>query len=401
MGIKDFFKRLFNGNDNIKTESPDISSYIDNKINYNVQDEISSVSKYVYKMLGDFDLLDDLRRYKDNLDDNFPSMKMLEFCFVPFQKTNNFNKLELKYQSVSGNSIYERMLSKYNNNVINDNYEYARAALYLKNKIYNNEYLKFFDNEVSRFEIIDELYNTLMNNNKIEKNSDIKQYYAFLFVLYYLENENLSSIGDSLLEEYDIDVEEDDETIIKLLFDAGCPDDEMWFALYATRCMDNGDLVIYSVEMDDIDEYIERKLKELNRRKKVINIMNKDEEDENSITIDDIDLMSGEQFEDFVVDLFKAMKYKTTHTKLSGDQGIDVIAEKGNSKVAIQAKCYTGTVGNHAIMEAVAGAKHYGATKCMVVTNSTFTKSSKELAESNNVVLWDRKILKEKINQYM
>lgn len=69
--------------------------------------------------------------------------------------------------------------------------------------------------------------------------------------------------------------------------------------------------------------------------------------------------------------------------------------------MAIQTKCYSGTVGNHAIMEAVAGAKHYGATKCMVVTNSSFTKSARELAESNKVVLWDRKILKEKIDQYM
>ena len=50
-------------------------------------------------------------------------------------------------------------------------------------------------------------------------------------------------------------------------------------------------------------------------------------------------------------------------------------------------------------MEAVAGAKYYNADKIMVVTNSTFTRSARELAESNNVILWDRSILKEKLEE--
>jgi restriction system protein len=48
-------------------------------------------------------------------------------------------------------------------------------------------------------------------------------------------------------------------------------------------------------------------------------------------------------------------------------------------------------------MEAVAGMKYYNANKCMVITNSTFTKSAQELAKVNNVELWDRQILKEKL----
>ena len=50
-------------------------------------------------------------------------------------------------------------------------------------------------------------------------------------------------------------------------------------------------------------------------------------------------------------------------------------------------------------MEAVAGAKYYNATKTMVVTNNGFTKSARDLAQANNVVLWDRAILKEKMNE--
>lgn len=116
-------------------------------------------------------------------------------------------------------------------------------------------------------------------------------------------------------------------------------------------------------------------------------------------TIEDVDLMSGKEFEHFISELFKKFGYQTEVTKASGDQGIDIIATKGLVKVAIQAKCYSGVVGNHAIMEAVAGMKYYDATKCMVVTNNFFTKSARELAESNNVELWDRSVLIEKIEE--
>ena len=119
--------------------------------------------------------------------------------------------------------------------------------------------------------------------------------------------------------------------------------------------------------------------------------------DKLKITINDIDLMKGFEFENFVAKMFSGLGYETTITKLSGDQGIDVIAKKKDFILAIQAKCYSGVVGNHAIMEAVAGMKYYGANKCLVITNSTFTKSAIELAQVNGVELWDRKILKEKI----
>ena len=65
--------------------------------------------------------------------------------------------------------------------------------------------------------------------------------------------------------------------------------------------------------------------------------------------------------------------------------------------MAIQAKCNEGTVGNHAIMEVVAGTKFYNAEQSMVITNSTFTKSAIELAKANGVILWDRQVLIEKL----
>ena len=49
-------------------------------------------------------------------------------------------------------------------------------------------------------------------------------------------------------------------------------------------------------------------------------------------------------------------------------------------------------------MEAFAGMKYYKANRCMVITNSAFSKSAVELANANGVILWDRQILIEKLN---
>jgi restriction system protein len=57
-------------------------------------------------------------------------------------------------------------------------------------------------------------------------------------------------------------------------------------------------------------------------------------------------------------------------------------------------------VSNKAIQEVVAGMKYYDLKKGIVVTNNYFTKSAIELGNSNDVVLWDRVILKEKISEY-
>ena len=119
-----------------------------------------------------------------------------------------------------------------------------------------------------------------------------------------------------------------------------------------------------------------------------------------NVGINDVDFMSGDEFENFVCKLFQKMGFQAYVTKHSGDQGIDVIAEKSTLKIGIQAKCYTSTVGNSAIQEAVAGKAYYGCNRVMVVTNSTFTKQAEALASANNVILWGRDILKEKLTEF-
>jgi HJR/Mrr/RecB family endonuclease len=119
--------------------------------------------------------------------------------------------------------------------------------------------------------------------------------------------------------------------------------------------------------------------------------------EEVAYTIDDTDLMTGVEFENFIAIMFSKMGYSTQVTKASGDQGIDIIAQKSGKKLGIQAKCYSNTVPNAAIQEVAAGIVYYKLDKGLVVTNNYFSKSAMQLAESNNVILWDRNMLREKI----
>ena len=152
---------------------------------------------------------------------------------------------------------------------------------------------------------------------------------------------------------------------------------------------------IFIKELLEKQKYI-KKIKQLALKDDLLN----NEYTQRRMTIADIDLMSGIEFENFLCSYFKKQGYQCKTTKASGDQGIDLIATRQETTLAIQAKCYTGTVGNHAVMEAVAGSKYYNANYCMVITNSTFSKSAIELARANGVILWDRQVLIEKLSCY-
>ncbi len=96
---------------------------------------------------------------------------------------------------------------------------------------------------------------------------------------------------------------------------------------------------------------------------------------------------NGIDFEYWVADNLRKFGWIASVTQGSGDQGIDVIAENSNGKIGIHCKLYSAAVGNKSVQEAHAGAVHYGLTKAVVLTNSEFTKSARELAKSTGVVL--------------
>lgn len=126
--------------------------------------------------------------------------------------------------------------------------------------------------------------------------------------------------------------------------------------------------IIYdeSIEKIKVEDYKKMLIKEI--------------DEQTPISIYDIDHMSGFEFEQYIATLFNDKGYRAYTTKASGDQGIDVIAERFGEKIGIQAKCYQGKVSNTAIQEAVAGKSYYKVNHLMVITNAYFTKSAEELA---------------------
>ena len=111
--------------------------------------------------------------------------------------------------------------------------------------------------------------------------------------------------------------------------------------------------------------------------------------------LNNVDLMEGHAFEGWCADLLCKNGYQNVSvTPGSGDQGIDVLAEKNGVKFAIQCKCYSSDLGNTPVQEAHAGKDFYNCDVAVVMTNQHFTKGAKELAEKTRTRLWDRDTLK-------
>ncbi len=99
--------------------------------------------------------------------------------------------------------------------------------------------------------------------------------------------------------------------------------------------------------------------------------------------------MEGTEFERFLERVFEMLGYKVHTTKGSGDQGIDLIMERAGRRIGVQVKRYSKIVGNHAVMEANAGMSYYHCDRCVVITNSRFSRHAIKLASRLNCRLID------------
>lgn len=112
------------------------------------------------------------------------------------------------------------------------------------------------------------------------------------------------------------------------------------------------------------------------------------EQNKNESESVEIDLVDPINFEKSIAQLFEFSGWKVALTKASGDQGADVIATNSNGfKIIVQCKLYTQPIGNSAVQEVYSALSHYEGNVGMVVTNSTFTNSARQLAESCNILL--------------
>jgi hypothetical protein len=102
----------------------------------------------------------------------------------------------------------------------------------------------------------------------------------------------------------------------------------------------------------------------------------------------DISLLDPTEYEHFCADLLKEKGWNVNVTQASGDQGIDILAERDGFLLAIQCKKYSSPVGNKAVQEAHSGGTFYNANAFAVVSPVEYTPSARELANSLGVHLF-------------
>ena len=114
----------------------------------------------------------------------------------------------------------------------------------------------------------------------------------------------------------------------------------------------------------------------------------------NITQIEEADILSGLDFERLVERIFIEKGYKTEITKMSFDGGADIIAEKGQDSICIQAKRRARAINKQAVYEAYFAQKRYSVKRACIATNNTLTEQAMNFAKDYNVEILDRYKLK-------
>lgn len=97
--------------------------------------------------------------------------------------------------------------------------------------------------------------------------------------------------------------------------------------------------------------------------------------------------MTPQEYEHYCAAVLREREWTARVTRASGDQGVDIVAEKRGARIVIQCKKYSKPVGNRAVQEIVAAIAHEDAERGVVVTTSGYTRAAERLAASNKVLL--------------
>lgn len=167
------------------------------------------------------------------------------------------------------------------------------------------------------------------------------------------------------------------------------PVDKNWRLLYLTT--DEDEFAeeyargLNGIGMNDFKQRVSQLLLEEYSKHSTSDANGEEESDSNSTLTDTT--ISPYEYEGEIGEKFKILGWKTLVTKASGDQGADVIIEKGEHRGVVQCKMYSQPVGNKAVQEVHAAKSYYDATFAVVVSNQDFTSSARMLATKLGVYL--------------
>jgi restriction system protein len=95
--------------------------------------------------------------------------------------------------------------------------------------------------------------------------------------------------------------------------------------------------------------------------------------------------MDGLAFEKYVAELLRSQGYSKVTLTERYDLGVDIVALKDGIRWGVQVKRYSNMVKVEAVRQVVTAL--YNCQRSMVVTNSTFSRPARILADSNDCVL--------------
>ena len=113
--------------------------------------------------------------------------------------------------------------------------------------------------------------------------------------------------------------------------------------------------------------------------------------------LEEIDAMSGIQFEHFLVSLFRRLGFAVEHVGQAGDHGCDLILSSGKARIAVQAKCLGKPSSGAAVSEVHTSMRVHGCGQALAVCNRGFTSDARYRGKMAGVLLWDRQMLAAKI----
>ncbi len=96
--------------------------------------------------------------------------------------------------------------------------------------------------------------------------------------------------------------------------------------------------------------------------------------------------MAPEEFEKQIAIHYQNLDYNINMTPKSSDYGVDIIATKGDEKIAIQVKMYDKREVNYQdVMYLYAGTKYYECNRAVIITSGKVSSEAKKTASKMNI----------------
>ena len=201
--------------------------------------DLKKINDYVEQLLVNDKLMTILKNFV--LTHSIPSWQ-LEFACLPLKekfliqteqnKNKKYFKLDKWIKYINGNSIYINYVQNFNNDILEENNDNAKAAFILRD---NPNAYQYAESIKSQFKELQNLYITLQHQNIIDIFDDVLFYYAFLFLIYREKNIKFYEQSIRTLEDYNIELTTSDNELVNKLFNNDVESDMISTILWALK----------------------------------------------------------------------------------------------------------------------------------------------------------------------